>query len=441
MKTVELDKTTSDIVSLVSPHEHASSANTRAPDKPCPRTRTLLRAKNRPCGSISNMGAGEIASNNGWTGGQYSLYRVAFGLFLFLAFASLHNAGHGWWWLVAEVLVVPFTIGFRDRAFAGLLATMLVYSAVVSSVALAVVFASPPAIAAVAWVLFSHLGVPAAPYGSLEAVGRPDPGNGWHVPRLNVRANWLVLAAIYAWAGVLHVAENYPLQIPGLANHDTIALDGGVVPFGVPTAVATLGVIAGGFELAFAALATVVRLRAALWVVMLVVQAVVVVVLGQSLLDGGILALHLLLFDPAWIAPLDPQTTDEVFYDGNCGLCHRAVRFILAEDRLCTAFRFAPLGGEVFLDSLSEAQRAGLPDSVAILTADGRLLTRSTAVVHLLQRLGGIWRLLGSATRIVPATLLDTAYDGVARVRYKLFARPKDACPIIPKYLRTRFDG
>ena len=57
---------------------------------------------------------------------------------------------------------------------------------------------------------------------------------------------------------------------------------------------------------------------------------------------------NLLAFDPAWIRGTHPGTTDLVFYDGTCGLCHRGVRFFLAEDRAGTSFQFAPLGGELF---------------------------------------------------------------------------------------------
>jgi hypothetical protein len=42
--------------------------------------------------------------------------------------------------------------------------------------------------------------------------------------------------------------------------------------------------------------------------------------------------LHFFTFDPAWVKPFGAET-EMIFYDGHCGLCHRAVRFVLAEDR------------------------------------------------------------------------------------------------------------
>ncbi|MCB1033734.1 MAG: DUF393 domain-containing protein, partial [Acidobacteria bacterium] len=72
-----------------------------------------------------------------------------------------------------------------------------------------------------------------------------------------------------------------------------------------------------------------------------------------------------------------------LFYDGNCGLCHGAVRFALRHDRK-GCLTFAPLQGETFLREVTEPQRAALPDSLVLLMEDGELLTRSTSVIALM---------------------------------------------------------
>jgi predicted DCC family thiol-disulfide oxidoreductase YuxK len=135
------------------------------------------------------------------------------------------------------------------------------------------------------------------------------------------------------------------------------------------------------------------------------------------------------------------STTDPeiLFYDGSCGLCHRAVRFLLWADREGRAFRFAPLGGSTFEARIPPSERRGLPDSMVLRTADGALLTRSAGALHVLRRLGGGWRVLAFLFGLVPRPLRDAAYDFVARVRLRLFARPDDACPVVPPPLRTRF--
>lgn len=129
-----------------------------------------------------------------------------------------------------------------------------------------------------------------------------------------------------------------------------------------------------------------------------------------------------------------------VFYDGHCGLCHGAVRFLLARDRDGSRFRFAPLQGETLGRLVRPEARPALPDSVVVIAADGTLLTRSDGVIALLAELGHGWRLVALAIRLVPRPLRDAAYDLVARVRKKLFATPADACPVVPPELRLRFD-
>lgn len=129
-----------------------------------------------------------------------------------------------------------------------------------------------------------------------------------------------------------------------------------------------------------------------------------------------------------------------LFYDGHCGLCHRAVRFVLAEDRDGTWFRFAPLQGETFQKLVSAEQRRMLPDSVVVMTADGKLLARSDAFLHIFRRLGGGWKVLADTLSIVPRGLRDFVYDLVARVRYPIFGRREDLCPVMPPELRRRFD-
>jgi predicted DCC family thiol-disulfide oxidoreductase YuxK len=129
-----------------------------------------------------------------------------------------------------------------------------------------------------------------------------------------------------------------------------------------------------------------------------------------------------------------------LFYDGHCGLCHRAVKFVLKHDRTGEAFRFAPLQGETFSTLVPAAARGILPDSVIVRTTDGALLVRSAAFIHILQRLGGGWRALAAILAVVPRVLRDAAYDFVARVRYRIFGRRDDVCPIVPAELRKRFD-
>ena len=131
---------------------------------------------------------------------------------------------------------------------------------------------------------------------------------------------------------------------------------------------------------------------------------------------------------------------ERLFYDGTCGLCHRAVRFVLARDPEGRLFRFAPLGGATFLRETGGAGAHDLPDSFVVLTNEGRVLVRSDAVAHVLRSIGGIWRMLGAAGSVVPRPVRDFVYDRIAAVRKRLFRKPEEACPVTPPELRRRFD-
>jgi predicted DCC family thiol-disulfide oxidoreductase YuxK len=138
---------------------------------------------------------------------------------------------------------------------------------------------------------------------------------------------------------------------------------------------------------------------------------------------------------------VESRMHDLVFYDGHCGLCHGTVRFLARRDPDGSRFRFAPLQGEEIRLRLPEDVRRTLPDSIALMDADGRVLLRSDAVLHALARVGGGWGLVARVLGVVPRAARDPVYDLVAKVRRRLFRRPEDLCPILPPELRNRFLG
>ena len=116
------------------------------------------------------------------------------------------------------------------------------------------------------------------------------------------------------------------------------------------------------------------------------------------------------------------------------------VRFVLRRDRRHGCFRFAPLAGSTFEQRVSASLRRDLPDSLVVQIGDCRVLARSAGVLYILRRLGGFWRLLAGVADLLPDRLLDLVYDGVARLRSKLFSRPEQICPTADAGLRGRFD-
>lgn len=125
-----------------------------------------------------------------------------------------------------------------------------------------------------------------------------------------------------------------------------------------------------------------------------------------------------------------------LFYDGGCGLCHGFVRWLVQRDH-AAIFDFAPLQGATFQQLVPAPERAKLPDSVILRAEDGRLYLRSDAVIHALRRLGR--DRLAQALAIMPRPVRDLGYDFIARVRFAVFGRKSELCPLVPAELRSRF--
>lgn len=131
--------------------------------------------------------------------------------------------------------------------------------------------------------------------------------------------------------------------------------------------------------------------------------------------------------------PPAPDEAPIVFYDGECGLCHRFVQFILARDQAGT-FRFAPLQGPTAARLIPEfAAELG---SVVLRDETG-VHQKSEASLRVLARLGGLWT-LATPLRAIPRGLRDLVYGFVANRRYGWFGAA-DACALPPPAARTRF--
>jgi predicted DCC family thiol-disulfide oxidoreductase YuxK len=410
--------------------------------------------------------------NNGWTGGQYSLVRFTFGAYLFVHFVRLapwaaelfSNQGvlsdggaspllHLFpnvlaLWdgpafvttlvIAAAGLSVLFAVGWWDRTAAVLL--WYVWACVHGRMPLI----SNPGLPYVGWLLLAHACLPRAPFGSWSARGRTDPGGGWRMPEAIFAVAWVLMAVGYTYSGLTKLASpswldgtavarvlDNPLARPGPVRDLFVALP--------PAVLRLLTWSALVLEPGFAPLALVPRLRPWVWASMLLMHLSLIVVLDFADLSLGMVMMHLFTFDPGWVRPRPQGPPDLLGYEGGCGLCHAAVRLVLAEDAAGTAFRFVPLDSDAFRAAVPEARRAALPDSLVVLTQDGAVLTRGAAVRRVLNRLGGLWRVLGLLAGLVPGWLLDRGYDAVARIRRRVFQRPAGACPLVPPRLRERF--
>lgn len=143
----------------------------------------------------------------------------------------------------------------------------------------------------------------------------------------------------------------------------------------------------------------------------------------------------------AAVAASSDTAADLVLYDGDCGLCHGAVKRLLVWDKDGSRFLYAPLAGETA--ALRLAALGNLPDSIVVLDPKGGHHTEFAAVRRVLTRLGEggpwYWGLLAACARITPRFLGDLGYRFVARIRRRLFAPPTGACPLVPKDQARRF--
>src|SRR6266404_612717 len=410
---------------------------------------------------------------NGWTGGQYSIFRILLGLYVLQHFLTLFPWGAEVFsnrgvlpvaaasplirlfpnvlaiWdqpgfltillTLGALLSALLTVGFWDRPAALVLwylwACLLGRNPLISN----------PALPFIGWLLLLHAVLPKAPYGSWAARSRDDPRGNWYMPQSAFALAWILIAAGYLYSGYtklmspswvdgsafIAVLEN-PLARPTVLRGLLLAMPPASLRIATWTAL--------GLELTFAPLALLRRARPWIWFAMVGLHAGLLLLVSFADLTAGMLLVHLFTFDPAWLRRRMAHRSEWVFYDGNCALCHGWVRFVLAEDTDGKTFRISPLQGELFATCFPAEERASLPDSLAVLTEDERLLTRSAAVLHVLRRLGGLWRIMGAILVVTPRAILDLSYDRVAGLRKQLFHTQENLCTVVSPELRRRFD-
>jgi predicted DCC family thiol-disulfide oxidoreductase YuxK len=394
---------------------------------------------------------------NGWTGGQYTIFRVVFGLYLFVHFAQLapwsaevfssggilptasaspilgffpnllaicdSPAFVTWFTAVGAGLSLLFAAGIHDRwAAVGawyLWACLLGRNPLISN----------PSIPYVGWLLLAHACLPRAGFGDWVGRGRTSGDVPWRMAPSFFAAAWILMALGYSYSGWTKLMS--PSWQDGTALLDMVANPLGrhgpvhALLLGLPAIVFKLAAWGAlSLELFFAPLSLIRRLRPWLWSLLVAMHLLLILMIDFADLSLGMVMLHLFTFDPAWIRPRGRGAPGTIFYDGRCAFCHGFVRFVLSEEPAGETFRFSPLA---------------TGETIVVRTGDGLQLTRSDAVLVILGRLGGMWRLAAVVAKLVPRVLRDGLYGLFARVRRRLFATPDQACPILPPRLRARF--
>ena len=118
-----------------------------------------------------------------------------------------------------------------------------------------------------------------------------------------------------------------------------------------------------------------------------------------------------------------------IYYDGECGLCHLAVKFILRVDSK-SKFYFSPLSN---LDNNLKSI-----DSI-ILKKGNKVFYEGQAIILIFENIDNNWNYLAKVLKLIPINVLDTAYRWVSRNRAKVSVKKVSSCPIIPSCYKKRF--
>lgn len=124
-----------------------------------------------------------------------------------------------------------------------------------------------------------------------------------------------------------------------------------------------------------------------------------------------------------------------LLFDGTCGLCNRAVQWILKRDA-GGPMRFAPLDSALGKKALARLPELRDVDSMVLLHRQGAWI-KSTAALEIARYVGGIWG-FGVLGYLLPRALRDWCYDQVAKRRTAMFGR-LDRCMLPAPDERARF--
>ncbi len=383
---------------------------------------------------------------------QFTLFRIVFGSYLAVHFLHLApwagelfgkdgvlpdptlNPTHG-------LFPNPLDLPLSD----GMLTALVVFLAVVSLLLAAGRWRKPAAVVLwFGWTALFHrnnlIANPSLPYVGLLLVltllvpgGEPwsrGPRNAdWAMPKWVFRTAWILMAAGYTFSGITKLpSESWtdgtamkflldnPLARPGWMRDLMLSLPDGLLKL------LTWGTLAA--ELLFLPLALWSRTRPWIWLTLVLMHLGIIAVVDFADLSLGMLMIHLFTFDPAWLRPR-PSRPILIRFDGDCLMCSRTIRFVAEEDR-AKLIRFRPLD--------VEGDRA--PDSMLVESGD-RTLDRSDGVLAILSTLGGHWRAMAMAGRLIPRPLRDGLYRFIAKRRYRWFGKG-DACALPSEALKER---
>ena len=124
-----------------------------------------------------------------------------------------------------------------------------------------------------------------------------------------------------------------------------------------------------------------------------------------------------------------------VYFDDDCLLCNGFVQWLIRQDKK-EILHFGTLQSKEGQALATEHLKSASDLSTIMIKKEKEVFTQSTAILHVLRRLGNGWQLL-FAFILVPRFIRDGVYSFIARNRYRWFGR-KTECLLPDEGLRRR---
>lgn len=130
-----------------------------------------------------------------------------------------------------------------------------------------------------------------------------------------------------------------------------------------------------------------------------------------------------------------PAKNNVIFFDGFCVLCSGTVALLIKIDKK-RIFQYSSLQGSYAQEVLNLSNiNSG---ASVIFRSDGRSYEKAEAVIHILKKLGSIYKFLGFLLNLLPLFMLDRLYNLIAKNRYRMFGK-NDNCLIPDEANRSLF--
>lgn len=125
-----------------------------------------------------------------------------------------------------------------------------------------------------------------------------------------------------------------------------------------------------------------------------------------------------------------------ILFDGVCNLCNRVVLFIIKRDKKAL-FRFAAIQSEAGQSLLKQYAAEDEQNITIYYIRDNKCFRKSTAILHILKELGGIWKCFYPLI-FIPPGIRDAIYLFISRNRYRLFGKRQTCITPTPE-IKKRF--